>query len=396
MFREVKNNLNLTKLLLINCLLAISGTIGMSLIPLLCIEKLQLSSVIYGLLEGGSEFLSAIVRLCGGTLFDLSSVKTSYFVYPIILAFLSKLVLLFPTGVGVLVAKIVERLSNGLFGNLRDAYALFESQNTNSGSVLSWLAVSKSVGCLIGPLLCSVYFYYNPQGGFPILIFACLSCCFLALCLCLSLEKKEERVIAKASGMSGVFDKKELFKLIPFFCLVMVFFLARFNDGVLILYLKYLGFSPSFYYGTIGIFNFFMILSSPGFGFLLNKSRVHLALFLTVGSLFFFNVLFFVLNILEGSASLIIAILGLFFWGVQRNGAQMVFLSIAKRTCPKYLLGRVVGVSSVVGSLGSLIASVIAGFLSPINFSLVFLYSGFISLLCLIFILFIIKSRLII
>ena len=63
-------------IILINFLLAVSTTIAMSILPLLTTEKIGLSIFVFGLIEGGTEFLSNLFRLVSGSLFDRIKNKT--------------------------------------------------------------------------------------------------------------------------------------------------------------------------------------------------------------------------------------------------------------------------------------------------------------------------------
>src|SRR5688500_4444561 len=107
---------------LINFLLAISTTIGMTIIPFLVTDSLGLSLLVLGILEGTTEFLSNVFRLLNGILFDKIKNKRKIFVLSTGTAFLSKVLLLLPTPWAVLFSKVLERISNGAFASPRDAF----------------------------------------------------------------------------------------------------------------------------------------------------------------------------------------------------------------------------------------------------------------------------------
>lgn len=140
-------------IIIMNFLFAITTTVGMTIIPLLVTENLGLSLLILGLIEGGTEFLSNILRITSGSLFDRMQNRRLLFVFPAVLSFVSKVLLLIPNAFSILTSKISERISNGTFAVPRDAYTGEYAQN--KGIALGILSASKSLGCIIGPLLVS-------------------------------------------------------------------------------------------------------------------------------------------------------------------------------------------------------------------------------------------------
>ena len=84
-------------LYIINFLLAISTTIGMTIIPLLSVEIIGISIFLFALLEGVGELSSNIIRLISGYLFDKLKNKKRLFFLAILLAFFSKILLILIT-----------------------------------------------------------------------------------------------------------------------------------------------------------------------------------------------------------------------------------------------------------------------------------------------------------
>jgi len=163
---------------LINFLLAVSTTVGMTIIPFLITDSLGLSLLILGLLEGLSEFLSNAFRLMNGILFDKIKNKRFIFVFSTALAFSSKMLLLLPSSWGILLSKIFERIANGAFASPRDAFVAGRAKN--KGMALGLLNVSKTFGCILGPVMVSLstLMLGNLKDNLPILI---VFCCLLVL-----------------------------------------------------------------------------------------------------------------------------------------------------------------------------------------------------------------------
>lgn len=141
-----------------NFIFGVSTTIGMTLIPLLTTEGLGLSLLLLGIIEGSSEFLSNMLCLITGNTFDRVKDKRPLFIIPSFIALCSKIILCFPSVTTIFLNKILERISNGVFAAPRDAFIGLRAKN--KGMALAFLNISKTLGCIIGPLLVSCYAYY--------------------------------------------------------------------------------------------------------------------------------------------------------------------------------------------------------------------------------------------
>jgi predicted MFS family arabinose efflux permease len=146
------------------------------------------------------------------------------------------------------------------------------------------------------------------------------------------------------------------------------------------LYLKKSGLPEVFYLSTIGIFNMIMFIVSPILGFMIDRNKVKIVLYITITSLLVFNILFYSLDI----SPLLFASLGLVAWGVQRVGAQITFSAMIFRSISDKSYGTAIGVYSLLSGIGNLIASSICGHLTQYSFEYIFLFSGANALICLI------------
>lgn len=367
-------------LYIINFLLAVSTTIGMTIIPLLATQNLGLSLVIVGLIEGGSELLSNGLKFYSGYLFDKIQNKKLLFVVSIIIALLSKVLLLL-NGISCLLgSKVFERFANGLFATPRDAFVGVNSPNV--GKSISLMVSFKTLGCVLGAFTISIisYNFGVEQNLKYIILFTCVLN-FVAFILSLFIKNN-----FKIKGNKKLqINNKELFKVIysvlPILILSVLFFLGRFNDGMIILYLKNLGFQEWFYTSTIGIFNFSMYVVAPFVGYFVDKNKNNLLITITIMSLLLFNFIFFFLP----AGNMYVAVLGLLFWGVQRTSAQILFTSLIFKSIPKKFYGSVLGVYSVVTGIAVLCASTIGGNLATYNFSHLFIESAVMSVVSLMY-----------
>lgn len=377
---------------LINFLLAITTTISMTLIPLIATDSIGMSMFLFGLIEGATEFMAMAFRLVSGNLFDHVKNRKMLFISPVFISMLSKIVLFFPSFVTIFSSKMLERISNGLFASPRDA---FVGENAkNKGFALAILSCSKTLGCVLGPISVTLYVFLfgsfdkNPENIY-ILIAASSIICFGTLVLSFFIDST--RVNFKLEKQQFTFQEVKIIwdKLGSILILSFIFFLGRFNDGLIMLYLKNQGFSETIYLNTIAIFNMSMFVLSPAMGYIIDKGRDRIMLFVTIGALFLFNILFY--NILK--APLLFGMIGLIAWGIQRAGAQITFAAMIFKKAPIDLYGTSIGLFGVLSGAGVLLSSMICGHLASSAFQDVFLVSGFSSLVTIIAAIFAIRMK---
>jgi len=366
---------------LLNFLLAVSTTIGMTIVPLLATEKLGMSLLVLGIIEGGSELVSNLLRLVTGGLFDKVKNRRAIFVIPPVFAFIAKVLLYSPGAVSILVSKVAERIGNGMFAAPRDA---FVGENSKAkGKALGWLNVTKTFGCVVGPILVSLYVLLIGPINENIINIILLACVINFLCIVIAFFiKATKRISQKQKEVFELTKAKQHIKsLTPLLVLSFFFFLGRFNDGLILIFLKKQGFPEWYYLATISIFNTIMLLVSPFMGHWIDKGKERFVLVTTLITLLAFNVLFF--NLSRGAW--VIAGLGLIMWGVQRAGAQITFTAMIFKNIPTNYYGTAVGAYSIVSGIGTFISSLICGYLAADSFTNVFIFSGAFSVIALIF-----------
>jgi MFS family permease len=372
-------NKALIPIYLINFLLAISTTIGMTILPLLATTKLGLSLFTLGLIEGGTEFISSFLRLTTGSLFDNIKNKKNLFLFPIILALLGKIMLLIPNGVTISLSKIFERMSNGAFASPRDAYIGVNSKNKGIG--IATINITKALGCVIGPVIISIITIIGIEISNNLHYIVSFSCflCLLSILIVYFMKSKSDFQI-KPERLSFKKIKDSFRQLKAMYFLTFCFFLGRFNDGLIMLFLKSMGYPEWFYVATISIFNSVMFLISPLFGLAIDSKKNKSVIYITIMSLIIFNIIYMNINYI----SIPVAICGLFFWGVQRSGAQIAFISTIFSNVKKEQFGSSAGLFSCISGAGTLISSIICGSLAELSYQLVFMFSGFFTLASLI------------
>ncbi|MBP7189674.1 MAG: MFS transporter [Rickettsiaceae bacterium] len=379
---------------LINFLLAVVTTIGMALIPDIATSSMGMSLLLFGMIEGGSEFASMIFRFVSGNLFDHMKNKRMLFVVPAFFSFAAKIFLLFPSFITVFSSKILERMSNGLFASPRDA---FIGQNAkNKGIAFAILNCSKTLGCVLGPLTVSFYvskmgtFEKHPENIYTMVIIACVMCA-IAVFASFFVDTSRTQFNIKTEALSFDDIKKSTKAIYPILILAFIFFLGRFNDGMIMVYLKKEGFSPEIYFSTIAIFNAIMFIVSPLIGYMIDKGKEKYMVIVTIASLLAFDVLFYNIDFLP----LPFCFLGLVAWGIQRAGAQITFATMIFKKAPKNLYGTSIGLFSFVSGIGTLAASGICGNIADNVFEDIFIFTGAASLISFIVALVLVRRKMI-
>ena len=362
---------------LVNFLLAVSTTIGMTLIPLLATEKLGMTLLFLGAIEGGTELISNLLRLFTGTLFDRIKNRQILFIAPATLAFVAKLLLYFPSMLTILISKITERVANGAFAAPRDAF--IGENSKNKGMALGLLSVAKTFGCVVGPIIISLstLLFGSLVENISNIIFLTCLISFSSLVLTFFIDTKKLGKINKLEKLDYKKMQSSFKRLLPLFIMSFFFFLGRFNDGLIIIYLRDRGLPEWYYLITISFFNIVMLLSSPLIGDWIDKGKDSYILIITITALLAFNIMFIQLP----SLPWIFSSIGLVMWGIQRAAAQINFTAIIFKNIPVAYYGSAIGIYSVISGVGVFISSLICGYLAQKSFNYVFIFSG-ISSIC--------------
>lgn len=361
-------------ILVMNFLLAISSTIGMTIVPFLVTDSLGYSLMTLGLIEGSTELLSNILRLSNGIFFDKIKNKNLLFIYATGIALFSKTLLFIPKAWSIIGAKMLERVSNGAFASPRDA-CVASLSGEKKGRAMGLLNISKSAGCIIGPIVVSFTALLLGDVSKNVWIFVAICFASVLPAFILSFFMRAEGKI-EHEKLSFFETFSVMTKIEPILILTFLFFLGRFNDGLLMIYLKQNGFPQWFYLSTISIFNTIMILSSPFIGSKIDSGKNKQMLWGVMASIILFELAFYNISGIAWT----LAITGLLAWGIQRCGSQIVLSSLIFKNTQKHLYGTAIGAYYLVSGLGTLIASTVCGHLAMNDIRHPLVFSGVASL----------------
>lgn len=371
-------------LYLINFLLAVSSSMAMSLAPLFMTQTMGLSRLTFGVLEGFYELSADFMKLLSGRLIDRTHKKKGWIALGIVFSCLSKPFLMFgmtPSFISLCLSRLLERMSNGSVASARDILIAVQSPEDARGKAYGKIMISKTLGCFIGPFLLAFWCVLYPSADdshyisliLVSLLFSLLAGWFMGY---LPHDRGED----KLKHISAP-DWEEIWKLVmshkALLASFSLFMLGRFNDGILIFYLKEMNFPPEFYLSTIGIFNYVSLITAHPVGRLLDRGYIRPLLYATVLALVLFNACFLI------GGELWLFMLGVAFWGFQRSSFQIIFTTALSHIVPLSHLGTALGLAAILKGVVFLVSCTVAGVLSGYSYTWVFLFSLITSVLTL-------------
>jgi MFS family permease len=370
---------------LINFFLAVSSSMAMSLAPLFMTQTLGLSRVVIGLLEGCYELSADVMKLVSGRWIDRTHKKKRWITLGIMFSCLSKPFLLLgmaPSFVALCFSRLLERVSNGSVASARDILIAVQSPDNARGKAYGKIMMSKTLGCFIGPFLLAFWcvLYPSPDGSSHYISLILVSLLFSLLAGWFMGYLPQDRGEDHSKAISAP-DWQEIWKLVTshkaFLGCFSLFMLGRFNDGVLILYLKDIGFPPEFYLSTIGIFNYVSLMTAHPVGRLLDRGYQAALVYATVLALVLFNACFLI------KGEIWVLMVGVGFWGFQRSSFQIIFTTLLSHIVPASHLGTALGLAALLKGVIFMVSCTLAGILAGFSYKWVFIFGLTTSLLTL-------------
>ncbi len=365
----------------INFILAVASAIIMSIAPFLITEGLGISITIFAFMEASTELIAMGLRFFSGTFFDKIKEKRKIFIVSILFALIGKLFFFYPNSLSIFFSKVCDRISNGLFGAPRDAFLANNSINKGKSSAI--LTSCRSLGCIISPLLIA-YIIVDTSEIVANLNWIIISVIFILMLALISsfYLKDASGIVNKNKKIFNLKECKDIWATNKHLLITFsLFFLARFSDGMIALNMKQAGIPAWIYLSTIAIFNSVMIFASFGFGKLVDRKHLNLAINITIISLILFNIA----SLLISTSMFLFTFISLFCWGVQRIGAQTTFVLAINKNLENnnklYLYGSALGIEAVLSGITNFIGSMIAGYIAYYNINYIFVYSLTISVI---------------
>ena len=342
----------------VSLLMDLSSEIYHSLLPAFVTMTLGLPATALGAIDGIAESTANFAKLASGRLSDRSLKRKPWIVAGYGLAALSKP--LFPlagSGAAVLVARFTDRVGKGIRGAPRDAMIADDTPPAVRGRAFGLRQALDTAGALLAPVVAIALMML--LGGRIRLVFwiAVLPAALSALLAWLALREPEERVAtAKASPFfRGFRDLDKATKRL--LAVGFMFTLARFSESFLILKGMEAGLSESWSPITLALFNLAYVALAYPAGALSDRMNSRSILMAGIAVLIAGNL------VLAKSETPLGLFIGIVLWGAHMALTQGIFSRMVADSAPEHLRATSFGAFWFVTGIGSLLASLGAGWL---------------------------------
>ncbi len=343
----------------VSLLMDLSSEIYHSLLPLFITVTLGLPVIAMGAIDGISEATASFAKLASGRMSDRSRRRKPLILVGYGLAALSKP--LFPLASGaaeVMGAKFADRLGKGIRGAPRDGLIADETPPGMRGRAYGLRQALDTVGAVMAPVAAiglMILLAGNIRAVFWIAAIPALLCFLLAWLALKEQSPPQPHVGPRAPFFAGF---RELDK--PTRRLIAVgflFTLARFSEGFLILRGFDAGLSATLAPLVLVVFNLaFLALAYPA-GSLSDRMSPKMILMAGMALLVAADLILAQPLGLPGLA------LGVALWGAHMALTQGIFARLIADVAPPHLRATSFGAFYFVGGIGTLLASLGAGFL---------------------------------
>jgi MFS family permease len=342
----------------VSLLMDLSSEIYHALLPAFITVALGLPALALGAIDGIAEATASFAKLASGRLSDRSRKRKPWVLLGYGLAALSKP--LFPIAQGaveLMGARFADRVGKGIRGAPRDAIIADETPPEIRGRAFGLRQALDTVGALIAPLAAvglMILFMEDIRAVFWIAVIPAA----LSFLLALIAVKEPVTNLAAATFQPLFRGFRELDKPVRrLLAVAFLFSLARFSEGFLILRALDVGVSAVLSPLALVVFNVgFLALAYPA-GALSDRMSPRSILMAGMGVLIAANL------ILAQEIGIAGLVAGILLWGAHMALTQGVFARMIADIAPDHLRATSFGAFYFVSGIGTLLASLAAGFI---------------------------------
>jgi MFS family permease len=344
---------------LVSAFMDIASEMIHGLLPAFVVTVIGANATSLGLVEGAGEGLALITRVFSGYLSDRLQRRKGLIVAGYLLGALSKPLFAVAGSLGlVFAARALDRFGKGLRGAPRDALIADLAPLHQWGSAYGLRQALDSLGAVIGPLLAIAIMTVTADSYRAVFWLAGLPGAVAVTILALGVHEPAGRTYAPARLPINAGDMRRLKRAYwRVLAVGVVFSLARFSEGFLMLRAGTAGFSPAFVPVVLVILSLVYALAAYPAGRL--SDRIGRMRLLVAGliSLIIADL------ILAGATGPARVAAGAALWGLHLAFTQGVFSALIADTSAAAVRGTAFGVYGLVTGIAVLLASVVAGWL---------------------------------
>ncbi len=350
---------------LVSLFMDMSSEMAHAILPLYLVGTLGASVALVGLIDGLAEAVAQVTKLFSGVASDWVHNRKWLAVLGYGLSALTKP--LFPLAtspVGILVARMADRVGKGIRGSPRDAMVADFTAPELRGAAFGLRQGLDTVGAIIGPLIAVVLLWFALADLRHVLWVACIPAVITVLILIFGL-KEPERVVAAKSATSTWRDVLRPVNPGKAFWIVLglgvALSAARMTEGFLVLKAQDGGLPLPLIPLVMMLMSFVYVVAVYPTGVISDK-------FGTKGLLFSGAVALLVADVLLAqNAELWVMLLGVAIWGLHMGLTQGLLGKLVADAAPAELRGTCFGYFNVACGLATLASGVIAGLIWDLN-----------------------------
>jgi MFS family permease len=342
----------------VSLLMDLSSEIYHALLPAFITVTLALPVIALGAIDGIAEATASFAKLASGRLSDRTGRRKPWVLLGYGLAALSKP--LFPIAQGaveIMGARFADRVGKGIRGAPRDAIIADETPPEIRGRAFGLRQALDTVGALMAPIAAVALMFLFMDDIRSVFWVAAIPA---ILSFLLALFAVKEPVTHWASTKASPFFRgfRDLDKPTRrLLAVAFLFALARFSESFLILRTLDIGISATLSPLALVVFNVgFLALAYPA-GSLSDRTSPRTILMAGMGVLIVANL------VLAQDAGLAGLVLGILLWGAHMALTQGIFARMIADVAPEHLRATSFGAYYFVSGIGTLLASVAAGFI---------------------------------
>ena len=336
----------------------LSSEIYHALLPAFITMVLGLPATALGAIDGVAEATANLAKLFSGRLSDRSLKRKPWVMAGYGLAALSKP--LFPLAASasaVMVARFADRIGKGIRGSPRDAIVADETPPEIRGRAFGLRQALDTAGALLAPLVAIGLMAWLASDIRAVFWIAVIPAGISFLLAWLALREPEQHLAPlKKSPFFAGFKQldKETKRLLQ---VGFLFTLARFSEGFLILKGIDIGLSEAMSPLTLAIFNLAYVALAYPAGALSDRMRPRTILMAGMAVLVGGDL------ILAKADSFGLLVVGTTLWGAHMALTQGIFARMIADSAPEHLRATSFGAFWFVSGIGTLVASLGAGWL---------------------------------
>jgi MFS family permease len=329
-----------------------------ALLPVYLVSVLKASTLTVGVIEGVAEATASITKVFSGALSDRIGNRKLLAAAGYGLAALSKP--LFPLARSVewvMVARFVDRIGKGVRGAPRDALVADITPAHLRGASFGLRQALDTVGAVIGPLL-AILLMDLTGNRFRAVFWIAVIPALLSLALITFgvREPEHDRDLRPVRSPLKLSELRQLgARYWWIVAIATVFALARFSEAFLILRAQSIGLAAMLVPVVMIVMNIVYAASAYPAGILADKTDRVVVLTVGFGMLIIADIF---LALARGIAGVMA---GVAIWGLHMGFTQGLFSALVADTAPANRRGTAFGVFNLLGGIGALAASIIAG-----------------------------------